>query len=194
MAIGDDSRTILENEILSREFFATIVSLQQSGELNEESIKALSEAIGQKIEVTPIPDTYTENDLIVKGDGIEANKSYIDAFSKLVTKYEDADIGSELILISQGLGGNDPQALIATRTVASSYRSFGKDLINIPAPSSIASIHLSLANNYEKNAQSIEGLTMMLSDQIIGMRSLLNYKQYNDALVSDIEKLTEILQ
>lgn len=194
ISIPDDSTSITENEILSREFFATIVSLQQTGELNEASIKSVSDAIGQKIEATPIDNIYTKNMLTIKNDSAAANTSYFNAFSSLVTKYKDKDIGSELVLISQGIGNNDPQALSAAQTIASAYRSFGSELVKIPVPNSIFSIHLDLANNYEKTAQSIEGLAQTLSDPIIGMRAIINYKQYSDALVSDIKKLSEILQ
>lgn len=190
----DDSKIITENEMLSQEFFATIISLQQTGELNEESINSLSEAIGQKIEVNPIADIYSYNDLKIKNDSITANEAYFNAFNSLVTKYEDKDIGSELTLISQGLGNNDPQALYSAKMVAEAYRSFGSELINVGVPKSISYIHLSLANNYDKTAESIDGLTQILTDPIIGMRAIISYKKYTDLLVSDIEKLTEILQ
>lgn len=190
----DDSALITENEMLSREFFATIISLQQTGNLNEESLKSLSEAIGEKIETKPIEDIYTLREVTLVKDSESTSRNYRDSFASLVTKYENSDIGSELILISQGIGNNDPQALFAAKTVASAYRSFGKELLTISTPGSIGKIHLSLANNYEKTAQSIEGLTQILIDPIIGMRAIINYKQYTDAIVSDIEKISEILQ
>lgn len=190
----DDSALITENEMLSREFFATIISLQQTGNLNEESLKSLSEAIGEKIETKPIEDIYTLREVTLAKDSESTNRNYRDSFASLVTKYENSDIGSELILISQGIGNNDPQALFAAKTVASAYRSFGKELLTISTPGAIGKIHLSLANNYEKTAQSIEGLTQILIDPIIGMRAIINYKQYTDAIVFDIEKISEILQ
>lgn len=194
ISILDDSKSITENELLSQEFFATIISLQQTGNLNEESINSLSETIGQKAEATPIPDVYLYNNLKIKNDSSVANEAYFNAFNTLATKYEDKDIGSELTLISQGLGNNDPQALYSVKTIAEAYRSFGSELINIPVPQSLSSIHLSLANNYDKTAQSIEGLTQILTDPIIGMKAIISYKKYTDLLVSDIEKLSNILQ
>lgn len=191
---NDDSRTITNNEILSRELFATIVSLQQTGDINDESIQSIASAIGEEVKANPIPSVYTKEDLTLKNDSEAANYAYYKAFEALVTKYEDRDIGSELTLISQGLGSNDPQALLAATTVAEAYRSFAKELVKIAVPISIYPIHLSLVNNYDKTGQSIDGLTRTLIDPIVGMKSLLNYKNYSDALVSDIEKLTEILQ
>ena len=190
----DDSAYITENEILSREFFATIVSLQQTGSLNEDSMQSVSEAIGQKIEAIPIQDIYTKEMISVNQASNETEEKYYQAFSSLVKKYENADIGSELTLLSQGIGGNDPQALYAAKTVGQAYRSFGQELIKIKTPNSVAQTHLSLANNYEKTGQSIEGLTQILTDPIVGMRAIINYKKYSDGLIFDIERLSEILQ
>lgn len=190
----DDSEEITENEILSREFFAAIISLQQTGNLNSESLQSVSDAIGQKIEADEIPDIYTKNMLAIK-ENSETNKDdYIVAFMELQFKYGNEDLGSELTLISQGIGNNDPQPLYAAKSIASAYRSLGKDLMKIPVPEIAYSIALSLANNYEKTAESIDGLTQVLSDPIIGMKSTINYKKYSDALVADIERLTEVLK
>ena len=190
----DDSKTITDNEALSREFFATIVSLQQTGDLNQASIQSVSDAIGQKIVAVPLSDIYTRANLKFVTDSTTANTNYYNAFNSLVNKYANEDMGSELTLISQGLGNNDPQALFAVKTVAGAYKSFGSEFIKIPVPSSLSTIHLRMANDYYKIGESIDGLTVTLSDPIIGMRAIINYKKYSDELVADIEKLSTILQ
>lgn len=191
---SDNQETITDNELLSREFFATIVSLQQTGNLNEESIKSVSDAIGQKIEADTIPDIYTKSMLTIESDTPENRLNYLSYFIALAMKYQDMDVGRELTLISQGLGNNDPQALYAVNTIAKAYRSFGNELIKLPVPSNASNIVLNLANNYEKTAQSIENLTQILADPLIGMKGILNYKKYNDALVSEIGKLSQVLK
>ena len=92
------------------------------------------------------------------------------------------------------MSNNDPSALYATKTVGEAYQSFGKDMMSIPVPRSLSASHLSAANNYEKVGQSINGLAQILTDQLVGMKSIINYKNYSDALASDLEKLSTILQ
>lgn len=190
----DDSTIISQNEALSRQFFATIMSLQQTGNLDTDAVNSISDAIGQEIKTEPTPDIYTNDMLVIRGDTQEAKAAYYNNFIALYNKYINMDMGSELTIIAQGIVNNDPQAIYASKTIATAYREFGKDLTKIPVPSSIADTNLSLANNYEKVAQSIEGLTQVLSDPIVGMRSILNYKKYSDILVSDIGKLKTLLQ
>jgi len=190
----DDSQTISDNELLSRQFLATIVSLQQTGNLDAESMGSVAETIGKNVVATPIPDIYTSDMLIIQNDSTVLTSNYHDALSSLINNYSDADIGSELTFIIQGLNNKDPSALYATTTVADAYQSFGQDLIKIPVPKSLSKIHLNLANNYEKVGQSIRDLAKMLSDPLIAMKSIINYKNYSDALASDLEKLSGILQ
>jgi len=194
ITISDDSKAITENDLLSRQFFATIMSLQQTGQLDDEAINSISSSIGQTIKPTNIPDVYTRDMLNIQKDSNDADIAYFLAFTSLVTKYQNSDLGSELTLVAQGIADQDPQALYVARTVASAYRLFGRELISIPVPSSAAISHMSLSNNYEKVAQSIEGLTQIITDPIIGMRALLNYKKYTDAMGTDFEMITEILQ
>ena len=189
-----DNSQVSDNEMLSEQFFAAIISLQQSGQLDETSMNSISEAIGKNVTTTSIPDIYTNSMLTIQNDSTLTNQAYHDAIGKLVTKYQDADIGNELTFIVQGLSNNDPQALYAATTVASSYQSFGQELIKIPVPRSLATLHLSAANNYEKTGQSIKNLAKVLTDPIAGMNAILSYKQYNDALASDLEKISGLLQ
>lgn len=191
---ADDSQTISDNEILSRQFLATIVSLQQTGSLDAESMNSVSETIGKNVEATPLPDIYTSNMVILQGDSTALNTAYRNALGGLISNYTDADIGSELTFIIQGLTNKDTTALYAASTVADAYQSFGKELIKMPVPKSLASIHLSMANNYEKVGQSVRDLAKMLTDPMIGMKAIINYKNYSDALANDLEKLSSILQ
>lgn len=194
ISVSQNSKKITDNELLSMQFFATIVSLQQTGQLDNESIKSVSDAIGENIEATPIDNIYVKKDIILT----EYSKNKVDIYrenvSKLFKKYEGADMGSELNFVFQGLTNKDPQALYVAKTVAESYRSLGQEFIKIPVPESLADMHLNIANNYEKIAISINGLAEILNDPLIGMRSLINYKNYSDSLSTDIENLYNALQ
>jgi len=194
ISTGDDSKLITQNELLSRQFFATIMSLQQTGNLDSSAVEAISTSIGEEIKPTQIADIYNTDMALINNTTDQSKEAYFKAFGDLVDKYADRDIGSEMTIFAQGIANNDPQALYASSTVAQAYREFGADLMRLQVPNSAVATHTSLANNYEKVAQSIEGLTQVLNDPIIGMRSLLNYKKYTDALVLDFEKLGNILQ
>lgn len=186
--------SVTNNDMLSREFFAAIISLQQTGDLNEESMKSVSESLGKNVVATPIDDRYISSMLTIVNSSGAANTTYKESLATLINKYESANIGSELTFIIQGISNKDSQALYAAKTVADAYISFSQDLMKIPVPRSLINEHLSMANNYEKTGQAINDLAQTLSDPILGMKAILNYKKYSDLLASDLEKLSGILQ
>lgn len=183
-----------DNEALARQFFALIVSLQQSGQLNDDTMKSISDAMGQTIEPTALKNTYNKEMLNI----IQVSPASLDKYHKdlndLFNKYSDKNIGDELTLLAQGVGSGDPQALILVQSIASSYKSFAKDLIKIPVPSNVSLLVLDLANSYDKTGVSLDGLSSVLNDPILGMKSITNYKKYSDSIVSDLEKLSANLQ
>jgi hypothetical protein len=188
---ADNSSTATnDNEALSREFFAIVMSLQQSGNLDAAALKAISDTIGENISASPISDVYTKSGLTIKADSEAVTEAYFAAIKDVLLKYQKKDIGNELTFISQGIDNGDPQALAITGNIAQAYKDFGKDLMRVAVPSSLATIHLSLANNYEKTGRSIDGMLTVLTDQITGMKALVNYNTYSDALINDMEELS----
>lgn len=191
---GYESRSVSENENLTREFFAVIMSLQQTGELDDTAIEAVSNAYSQKIEAEPIADIYTIDMLKIMTDTPENTEKYYKNLQNLIIKYQDRDIGSELGLIVQAIAYNDPQVMYAVQTIAVSYREFGQELIKIPTTDLLSEVHLSLANNYEKNAISLYNTTLLFEDPIKAMKGIINYKKYNDILGDTLEILSSVFE
>lgn len=188
---GNSSTT--ENDALAQDFLSIIISLKQSGTLNDDSINLIAQSVGDKVTATDIPDIYTKDMLTIKEDSVNNSIAYYNQFKSLSNKYANRNIGDELIFISEGMKNGDTTAMESTKTVAIAYKEFGDDLMKIPVPASIANRHLSLANNYEKTGQSVAGLSEIFANRILGMKSLLNYKKYSDALVSDIKYISDNL-
>lgn len=187
---SDSQKAITANENLSQEFFALIMSLKESGNLNDTSLKSAADAFGSQIQPTPLPNAYTSNDQIIKiSNSTDDVKNYLKSVNTLLLKH--SDLGSELTLISNGTENSDPTAFTLVDNVALSYISFSKELIKIPVPSKISTIVLSMANNYEKLGQSTMGLSKGSDDPIVAMKSLINYNNYNNALLTDTDNLSK---
>lgn len=190
-SLDNDSAPVNDNEAMSREFFAIIMSLQQTGNLDDASLKAISDTIGEQIVATPIPDIYKKTSLVIKADGEQARDAYFANLKDILLKYQNKDIGNELTFISQGIEKNDPQAIEIAKGIGESYKSFGRDLVKISVPNSLAQAHLNLANNYEKTGRSIDEMVKVLSDQMAGMKGLINYNKYSDDLVVNMQELSD---
>ncbi len=185
----EDSASLTNNDKLAREFFAMIISLQQSGNLNEDAIKNISNSVGANVVAEDIKDIYTKDMLRVQSTTTITVGSYQNAMQKIMRKYSGTDIGDELSFIGQAVAGNDPQVLRVGTSIANSYRSLGKDIMTVSVPSSLATTHLELANNMEKTARSLENMNRLLEDPMSGMTAIVQYKRYNDALLLNMEQI-----
>lgn len=189
----EEEAELTENELLSREVFAIIMAMQESGNITDESIKYIADQIGGKIVSEPLPDIYTKAMLTTTIDTEDTVLDYYDSINEIINKYSNENIGQELVFISQGLSRNDETALLLTKRVALAYKNFGADLMKITVPEGLSELNTSLANNYNKTSESIYDLTEMLSDTLTGMKGLLNYNKYSDALIYDLDKLETVL-
>jgi len=184
-----------DNEILAREFFATIMSLQESGELNEETISNVSNLIGEQIKAEEISDTYKMEDLKIVKNSDQAKSNYSKEFSSIVSNYrKNKNIGNELVFIAEGLKNNDSQALYLSKKVGLAYKEMAEELSKIEIYEDIAHTHLSLINNCNKTGESVVNLSSMLKDPIIGMKSIINYKKYSDLFSEDLDNIFNFLK
>lgn len=187
----ENSNIKTNNDALSRQFFASILALQQNGELNEDSLQSLASAVGENVSIAEINDTYTKDMLII--DDSVTLKKYNSIFMGIIKKYKDKDVGKELTIIAQGIANNDKQAFYALQDISKSYRIMGSEIVKIPVPYQISDIQLSIANNCNKIGTIINDMGQSTEDPMIGINSLLGYKKYSDDLATNIEELLSIL-
>jgi hypothetical protein len=194
LAVDESGRKITDNEMLSRSLLATILALESSGGVDDESIKNISETIGNEIIAEELPNKYTFQDLKVVSTSNESEEKYHNDFTNIYNNYIDKDIGTEITLISIGLANGDVQSLRAAKTIALYYKDFASEIAQINVPSSISNQHLEIVNDLVKISTSLEGLTMSLADPMLGMKSAVLYNKYSEDLVQKLDEVANILQ
>ncbi len=186
---GEEPIILTENEIMSRDFFIAILALSEAGELNEESALAMAETLGEKVIATPLDDVYLESDLMIDyNPTVESVFGYVEKTMDLFEKYyNEKDLGEEIKLLAIGIGEQDQIAMRAVRSIAEGYRLLGRELVKTPVVENLSYVHLEMANNCEKIAVSIEGMASSIDDPGLGLKSLINYQKYSDALIESLE-------
>ena len=177
---------LTENEALSRDFFVAMLALSEKGILDEESINAMSETVGQKVIAEPIADKYTMQQILIqKETTIETIQSYYQKITSLIKKYNnEKDLGKEITLMSISISSNDRHAMLTVRSIVQAYRDLAKELLAIETLDILAESHLQMINSCEKIAESIEGLILSEDDSLVGLKSLINYKRYSEEFLS----------
>jgi hypothetical protein len=189
-----DEENLTETDRFAREFFTAYAAMKSSGEIDQAAINNFSSALGQKIVNPNLINQYNENSIkVTASDDIVDRNNYYVTIQNYYETYKEAGIGDELNLINEMLIANTTpegtQSYDQLHTISQAYINFAKKVIVTPVPQSLVDYHLRIANNSNNLGISIENMTKIINDPIVGLSGLSEYQSYSDALVSAVEEL-----
>lgn len=194
----DDGQPLTETDKFSQEFFASIMAMKQSGQIDKNIINNVSSALGQRIADPTLEDKYSEEDIkISQTDNLNAQKEYYIEIKAIYNKYETAGIGNELAIIGEIATSQDENtdqsSIEELIKISNAYQLFSEKMILIPVPNSLISHTINIANSANNTGISIKNLSKMNSDPIIGLAGLSQYKKYSDDLIKSVEELEKTI-
>lgn len=165
-----------ETEAFSRELFASISALKESGNLTTGAISNLAQTIGENAgEEKTIIDTYAQTDLTIVAATLESRKAYHAKMLATLRKYDDSGIGDELGVIDASLASEDASGLQEISPIADMYKKLAADLSHIPVPDDIAKTHLEFTNGAQNTSIALGSTLLIYDNAIIGLIGLSQY-------------------
>lgn len=197
-----DATKLTETEKFAREFFSSYSAMKSSGQIDDNTINNFSSSLGQKIVNPNLIDRYKETDIkISMSDDSTSKFKYYNDIKTLFKKYqEEAGLGNELSIISNGLasqsangGINNPNQYDELISIANGYQDFSKKIMEINVPQSLTSYHLQIANNSNNTGISVLNMAKIITDPIVGLSGLAQYQKYSEDLIKAVEDLEATL-
>lgn len=185
--VGDTKEELpsTTTDIIARNLLVNYAILQQNSAtttISDTDAEALANALIKGIP-TPKTATYTTKDLNLSSDNSEAALSvYAEKINTAIQSFLSAHTISELDVIGDALTSKESAGLEKLSVIAAQYNTLHKKLLAIPTPSTIAPLHLRLVQAYANIATSVEGMKGMLSDPILGLSILAQYKDEFNSL------------
>jgi hypothetical protein len=177
-----------ETAKFSQDLFATIASLAQSGNLNQEAIDALSQKIGENLpEMASLPDVYRRKDLAKVNDSDDNRRVYFATMKKITLKY--SDLGTEQALLAKESQDIDTNTLADIGTIGDSYVKVAAELSKMNVPNDVIFTHLDLINSYAKTGKSLQSLSNFDNDPLANVSILLAYTTYSNTLYNTLTRL-----
>ena len=182
-----------ETEKFSREFFATIMALQQAGTLTPEAIAGLATSLSNSItgaSKNTYESSYTSKNIKTVPANTAATKKYLTELGTILTKYKNQDIGVEMQSISIALAENDPRPLLALPDIATSYTNLTKALLALPVPTSLSGTHLLLIQSTDIIAKTLPDIKQLLANPIFALPALAAYSKQNTLFTKTLTNLS----
>ena len=188
------SEEMTDTDKFSREFFATVAALKQSGNFNQESLSGLADSFSRSVTAQPLLDKYSLNDAKTVSMSDQSVSKYYDDFFEKISIYVSTKRGSELEIIAAALGLSSTERIKELDPIIKSYDDLAKELISISVPSDAVSAHLSAVNDLVKIALSLENAKSVAENPIRGVMGIAQYQKYNADLEFDFERINQYFE
>lgn len=183
--------TPTENDKLSREFFALVMSLQDSGLSNDEILAKVSDQIGSRVNLIDIKNMYSY-DIVNSVSSSRTNVTkYRSDLSTILKTCQDNGMSSEMDLIGTALNHNDSNLLKGLPNIENAYRDCVIKMQKINVPLELSKYHLNIMNNFEKSAQMLKIVENLFDDQISGLSAIVSYNEYNRIIIESLNGIRD---
>lgn len=169
---------LTKTDILAREFFASFMSLRQSGNIDEQTRQKLAESFLTEINQEKLADKYKISDIKTIDDNSGAAlKNYGNEAAGIINKYQ-ADIQeNEIDIINRAMEENNENEMRKLGPIIQMYLNISGELIKISAPKGVSLFHLNLINSVYNLAESLKKIKDTFKDPVNGIIGINQYKE-----------------
>ena len=192
---NQNNPNLTKTDQFSRDLFATVVMLNQNGEVDQATVDKLGSSLADNIKNSPLKKIFLLSDIkIIKDDSIMAVKKYSDTlnsiYQKNPIKYTVMDVLQKFI----GDGNNaDASVLSELDPIIGWTNKIINEMLKMETPQSLTSMHLDVVNNLQKIVGNLNDMKLYDTDIIVALGGISQYDQNTTALGSAVDKLANAI-
>jgi len=197
-----EEENLTETEKFSRELFSTVVTLNQTGGLDQETVDILSTNLAEQIKNPTLRKVFSYSDIKTTNDNsVLATQNYSNSLDAVFKKYPTLFInGYEGIVIPIGLtfagvfqtfleNGEDLNVLTQLNPTIKDLQGIIDGMAKMTVPNGLLVLHLEAINALERIAENLSDLKLIENDTILAMGAANKFAENIDLLESSINKL-----
>lgn len=188
--LGDDTET----SKFSKEFFATVSALTQSGSMDEATVEKLSTDLAERIQNSPQTKIFSLSEIrTISDQSIKATQRYNDAMGNLSKKYPP--VKTRVIDILQKITNEDADSDVLSELdpIIGQTRNILNGMVKITVPGELALHHLGVMNALQGLMENLENIKLLESDVILALGAMSQYENNADILESALGNLGNAL-
>lgn len=182
--VEEESATPLtDTDKFTQSLLATVLALQQSGNLTPEAVANLAASVGDNVDAHHATYlSFTMDDMhLTPTDDAKAKAAYKTALKKVIDQYIDVGLDTDFSIISEALTNTDEEKLADLTPIARAHTTISKQILALPTPPSAAPYALALVNASSKMGATLAQVQTIYKDAIGGMVGLDDYVQASNA-------------
>lgn len=187
---------LTETDKFSRELFATVATLNQTGQIDQVTVEKLSSSLADKIQNSAPRKVFTVFDIkTINDDTKQTIQKYSDILSNLYpktpAKYSVLEVLQKFVLDeNEGNAGN----LSLLDPIIERANNLTNGMLKMEVPKSLVLLHLNLINSFERILENLNDIKLYETDTILSLAGISQYEENAIALESAANQLTETIK
>lgn len=169
--------TLNETDVIAQQLYGVTSALGQSGVLSTTNLASLGADLGKSVEIKQPVNKYSVKDITTVKTTTASLKSYYNAVSSIVAKYDDDT--EEISLIISALETEDFSRLPELTQKSINYKNLSKQLKAIKVPVGVSEYHLNMINGLYGIAESFDYISELEDNGINALAGISSYKNYS---------------
>jgi len=190
-----DEENLTETDKFSREFFATVATLNQSGEMDQATVDKLSESLAEHLQNSVPKKIFTARDIkIIKDDSVKATQKYNDTLDSIQEKYP-VEKSVATVLAEFLADGNEVNvsALEGLDPIIEQINNIINAIAKMDAPQSLTVLHLDFLNGFERLKENIIDIKLYDGDPIVALSAISQYEENVPLLEKAVSNLADVV-
>ncbi len=174
---GSAGEEISKTDAFGRGFFASVMTLKDSGQLTPENMQKLSDSLVENFTTEDVK-SFSISDLKVSSDNSPATiKKYGNELGAVFEEYLKLELPDELLIVARAVSSGDTGELQKLDQIISANKKLIEKHLAISIPQKASSVHLKLLNHYQTITVAIENMKKVISDPLTGTIAISRYKK-----------------
>jgi len=168
---------LTETDKFSREFFATIATLNQNGAMDQETVEALSASLAEKLQNSEIKKVYLISEIkVISNDSLEAILSYKNTLNGIVDKYKvNYTVLDVLQKFSKDEDNIDASVLSQLTPIIENTDKMIGEMVKMAVPKSLSVLHLNVVNSLQRLVENLKDIQLYDADAIVFYSAVSQY-------------------
>ena len=191
----EEIENLTETEKFARELLATVATLSQNGEINEETIDVISTSLAENIQNRPQRKIYTLADIkIVFSKTKEAVGKYGQELQTIQKKYPLNN--NVALIVMEALtddGDINIEVLNKFDPIIAQMNGLVGEMALTNTPEYLAPMHLLVMNGFQKLIENLEDMKLIESDAMVAFSAISKYEENSAELYQYIGQLLALI-
>lgn len=201
--LKSNDENLTETDKFSREFFATVATLNQNEAMDQATVDKLSSSLAEHIQNSPPRKVFVLSDIkVINNDSVQATKNYSDTLDNIYknqpVNYTVIDVLRKFIIDENNAtaeaGQVDVSVLSELDPIIEKTNKIIDGMIKMDVPKRFSLLHLSVINGFERSVENLNDIKLYDSDVIVALSAISQYEKNTTILESSGEELLNIIK